>query len=431
MRVALVTNLPPPYRVPIFNRLARHPGLDFHAVFCSAREPNRAWDLPPMEFIHHPLRERYLTVRGRYIHHNPDVLPLLQRLQPDVVITDGFNPTHLYAFGWSRWRQRAHVAMTDGSDQSERSLTLLHQLARRLVFSRSKAFIAASEGGQRLFRAYGVDPARCAYSWLCIDNAAFAPPAGLDRPYDFMFCGRLEAAKDPLFALAVARETARRLGRRVRLLVVGSGSLEGRVRDEARAAIASVELHFHGFASQAELPALYQSARLFLFPTQGDVWGIVANEACAAGLPVLVTPQAGVAGELVVEGRNGHVREADVVEWASCAVRLLTDDGLWRACSRYGLQRVQRYAFDSAAQGIVDACRIATGVDGVAGQTPTVPKRRASAPQNEPPVPSVPPTSPKLPSQAPAAQQVRAHRAVRREPQAARAVRNSAERSSS
>ena len=48
MKVALVTNLPPPYRVPIFNRLARHPALDFHAVFCATREPNRAWDLPPM-----------------------------------------------------------------------------------------------------------------------------------------------------------------------------------------------------------------------------------------------------------------------------------------------------------------------------------------------------------------------------------------------
>ena len=365
MRVALVTNLPPPYRVPIFNRLARQPGLDFHAVFCTAREPNRAWDLPPMEFIHHPLRERYLTVRGRYIHHNPDILPLLQRLQPRIVITDGFNPTHLYAFGWTCWgarrAARAHIAMTDGTDQSERALTLLHQLVRRLVFRRSQAFIAASEGGQRLFRAYGVDPARCTYSWLCIDNAAFAPTTGLARSYDLMFCGRLEPAKDPLFALAVARETARRLRRRVRLLVVGAGSLEARLRDVARACIDLVDLRLHGFASQAELPALYQSARVFLFPTHGDVWGIVANEACAAGLPVLVTPQAGVAGELVIEGRNGHVRERRVDEWANCAVRLLSDEGAWRACSRYGLQRVQRYSFDGAAQGIVEACRMAAG----------------------------------------------------------------------
>jgi glycosyltransferase involved in cell wall biosynthesis len=384
MKVALVTNLPPPYRVPIFNRLARHPALDFHAVFCSAREPNRAWDLPPMAFIHHSLRERYLTVHGRYIHHNPDILPLLQRLQPEVVITDGFNPTHLYAFCWARWRRRshrcAHVAMTDGTDQSERSLTLLHTLARRLVYQRSDAFIAASEGGQRLFRAYGVDLARCTYSWLCIDNAAFAAPAGVARTFDLMFCGRLEPAKDPLFALAVARATARRLQRRVRLLVVGAGSLETGLRDAARASLDTVDMQLHGFASQAELPALYQSTRVFLFPTHGDVWGIVANEACAAGLPVLVTPQAGVAGELVIEGRNGYVRERKVDAWADCALRLLTDDGLWRACSRYGQQRVRRYAFDGAAQGIVDACRIATGATGktLSPATPLLPAEAAA-----------------------------------------------------
>ena len=58
-RIALVTNTPPPYRVPIFNRLARWPGVDFHAVFCSAREPNRQWDLPPMQFERHWLRERF------------------------------------------------------------------------------------------------------------------------------------------------------------------------------------------------------------------------------------------------------------------------------------------------------------------------------------------------------------------------------------
>ncbi len=391
MRVALVTNLPPPYRIPIFNRLAQARDIDFHAVFCAAREPNRAWDLPPMQFIHHTLRERYLTLRGRYIHHNPDVLPLLQRLQPDVVITDGFNPTHLYAFGWTRMGApatakstvRAHIAMTDGTDQSERALSLLHQLVRRYVFARSQAFIAASDGGQRLFRAYGVDPQRCTYSWLCIDNAAFAPSAATTREFDFLFCGRLETAKDPLFALAVARETARRLRRRVRLRVVGAGSLEQPLREAARTtgmnrhsgSAATVEVSFHGFASQAELPALYRSARLFLFPTHGDVWGIVANEACAAGLPVLVTPQAGVAGELVIEGRNGHIRELRVDAWANCAVQLLSDPTRWQAFSLDGLQRVQHYSFDSAAQGIIDACHIA--VDNTA---PASPRPRAVGP---------------------------------------------------
>ena len=360
MRIALITNTPPPYRVPIFEQLARMRGLDFHAVFCARREPNRAWDLPEMAFTHHFLRERFYTVGDRYVHDNPDVIPLLIRLKPDLVITDGFNPTHLYAFIVARVRRWAHVAMTDGTLRSEQSLSLTHRLVRRIVFRRTQAFIAASEGGQKLFRSYDVRPEACFYSWLCVDNRCFLPASIKPRPdYDFIFCGRFEPAKDPLFALAVARDTARRLQRKTRLLFVGSGSLDTMLRAQADKERTFVDTHFYGFARQAELPRLYQSARVFLFPTHGDVWGVVANEACAAGLPVIVSPEAGVAGELVMNDVNGYVRRRDVTLWADAAQQLLTDPKLWRRFSVCSLQRVRRYQFDSATRGIIDACTFA------------------------------------------------------------------------
>lgn len=165
----------------------------------------------------------------------------------------------------------------------------------------------------------------------------------------------MEAAKDPLFALQVASDCARRMGRTMRILFVGSGSLASTLRREAANCV-GVDAHFHGFATQQALPALYQSARLFLFPTHADVWGIVANEACAAGLPVLISPQAGAAGELVVDGRNGYVRDLRVSTWSSCAQALISDATLWRSFSDESLRRVRRYNFDSAARGIVDAC---------------------------------------------------------------------------
>ncbi len=376
MRIALITNTPPPYRIPIFARLASLPGIDFHVVFCARREPNRAWDLPAMAFAHHFLRERFFTVGDRYVHNNPDVVPLLLKLRPEVVITDGFNPTHLYAFITARMRGCAHVAMTDGTWQSEQALSLKHRLVRRLVFHGTRAFIAASEGGQDLFRSYGVKPEACFFSWLCVDNPRFRPDSASARPeYDFIFCGRFEPAKDPLFALAVAHATALRIGRKIRLLMVGSGSLDQPLRAQALLLSDHVDTHFHGFARQDELPRLYQSARVFLFPTQGDVWGVVANEACAAGLPVIVTPEAGVAGELVIDDRNGYVRRRDLTLWADCAQRLLTDAALWQSFSEHSLQRVARYHFDSAAQGVLEACEFALGVT---GKTPVTPQPVAS-----------------------------------------------------
>ena len=361
MRIALVTNIPPPYRIPVFNRLGRWPGIDFHAIFCVEREPNRFWDLPASEFRQHFLRESFLTYRGRYIHHNPDVIPLLFRLNADVIITDGFNPTHLYSYCFARFRNCPHIAMTDGTYVSERSLSGVHRMVRRMVYRGSRSFISASEDGRRLYHSYGIDDSRCFFSSLCVSNEKFQPKPDVIRTFDFIYCSRMEPSKDPLFALEVARKTAKLVQRRTRLLFVGSGSLDAIVREYAEAYTRWVDVRFEGFALQQALPGLYQSAKIFLFPSHADVWGVVANEACASGLPVLVSPHAGVAGELVINGQNGYVRELDANAWADCAKGLLQNAALWQAFSQRSLELVRRYNFDSAATGIVDACRSALG----------------------------------------------------------------------
>ncbi|WP_242489893.1 glycosyltransferase family 4 protein [Noviherbaspirillum cavernae] len=334
--------------------------MDFHVIFCSEREPNRLWDLPPFDFPHTFLRERFVTVRGRYIHHNPDVISHLKRLAPDVVVTDGFNPTHLYAFAYAVMKNRAHAVMTDGTDVSEQSLSRVHKGVRRIVYARSHAFIAASQGGVRLYESYGIPAERCFMSCLCIDNGAYAAPlptAQQDRPFDFIFSGRIEAVKNPLFALEVAAETARRIKRKTSILFAGSGSMEGDVRAVASRQSHLVDTHLHGHAAQGQLPALYGSARLFLFPTLWDPWGVVANEACAAGLPVITTPAAGVAGELVRDSENGFVCTPDVKTWAQRAAMLLTQDHVWRGFSRRSLALVDDYSYDKAAEGLMAACR--------------------------------------------------------------------------
>jgi glycosyltransferase involved in cell wall biosynthesis len=363
-RIAIVTNEPPPYRVPVFEGLSRVPDVALQVIFCSRREPNRQWDLPDMQFDHVFLRERITTVKGRYIHNNPDVVMRLRAFAPDVVVTDQFNPTHLYAFGYAMLRGAAHVPMTDGTWLSEQALSRVHRMARRFVYGRSTAFVSASEGGQKLYESYGIPAERCFKSYLCIDNDAYLrTPELVEKQFDLMFCGRIVPEKGPLFALRVAQETAKKLGRTLRMLFVGAGSEEDRVKAFAALQPNLVEAEFHGFAMQKELPGLYRSSRVFLFPTHADVWGVVANEACAAGLPVIVSPHAGVAGELVVDGDNGFVCELDEQAWAERAALLLSRADLWQSFSRRSLALVREYSFDNAAAGLLDACRFSLSTD--------------------------------------------------------------------
>lgn len=116
-----------------------------------------------------------------------------------------------------------------------------------------------------------------------------------------------------------------------------------------------VDCRFLGYATQAELPKLYADAKIFLFPSEWDPWGVVANEACASGLPVIVSPNAGVAGELVVDRENGFIRELNIEQWAQAAVTLLSDQTLYACFSENCRLRVAEYNFDNSALGITNA----------------------------------------------------------------------------
>ena len=356
VRVAMVTNIPAPYRLPMYELLAATPGIELKVFFCSGREPDRHWDLDQLHVPHVFLRERFFTLgSNRYVHVNVDVWPRLREFAPDVVVTTGFNPTHLIAFVQARASGARHVAMTDGTADSEAKLSAVHRWARRWVYRRSAAFVGASEGSFSLYRQYGVRDSRLFKSHLCANNAAFATAAGVERDVDLLFCGRFAEGKQPLFALEVAAAVARRLGRRLVMLLVGSGELEGAMRQAAERLAPWIDARFPGFARQSELPACYARSKLLLFPTTGDTWGVVANEACAAGVPVIVSPQAGVANDLVRDGVNGRVLPLEVEAWAEAAANLLRDDGMRQRMAVQCLERVGPYNYANAARGLAQA----------------------------------------------------------------------------
>lgn len=104
---------------------------------------------------------------------------------------------------------------------------------------------------------------------------------------------------------------------------------DGPERPAVEAAIArkAVEAHVHlpGFQQYDVLPAYYGAAEAFIHASTTEQWGLVVNEAMAAGLPVGVSRRCGCACELVREGRNGWTFDPFTVEdIASVLTRLHT-----------------------------------------------------------------------------------------------------------
>jgi glycosyltransferase involved in cell wall biosynthesis len=161
--------------------------------------------------------------------------------------------------------------------------------------------------------------------------------------------------------MQVAQQVAIRLGRKVSIDFVGSGQLETKLHSYAAEISDQVDCRFLGYVTQAELPVCYANAKVFLFPSEWDPWGVVANEACAAGLPVIVSPYPGCVTELLVDGFNAFVRDLDIEQWTLAAISLLTNQELYDQYAQNSRTQVANYNYDNSALGMIAAIKQATG----------------------------------------------------------------------
>jgi glycosyltransferase involved in cell wall biosynthesis len=122
----------------------------------------------------------------------------------------------------------------------------------------------------------------------------------------FAYVGRLWTGKGLDYLLDAFAGLVRRHGRNVSLLLAGDGPDEGRLRRRCEEE-GLLNVVFAGFHQRDELPRIYMAADVFVFPTVGDPYGHVVEEAMSCGLPVISTSAAGEIGDRVREGQNGFI----------------------------------------------------------------------------------------------------------------------------
>lgn len=235
--------------------------------------------------------------------------------------------------------------------------------ARRL-FGRAAAVIANSrataERAERLLDSLDVDPSgRVHVVHPGTDPTRFRPHApGADawrRRLDLegrrvlLSVSRLVARKGIDTALeALARIAPARPD--VVHVVAGDGPERPRLEHLSDALGLTDRVRFLGPVAEAELPALYAAADLFVLPIReepGDDevegFGIVFCEAAASGLPVIAGDSGGVA-EAVRDGETALlVPPRDVAATAAALARLLDDEDLHRAMGHAGRHAAETY----------------------------------------------------------------------------------------
>ncbi|MHC1743833.1 MAG: glycosyltransferase [Syntrophobacteraceae bacterium] len=130
------------------------------------------------------------------------------------------------------------------------------------------------------------------------------------------------------------------------LVVVGDGPYRSRMEKNLR----DLPCVFTGTLEGDDLPAVYASCDLFVFPSTTDTFGNVVLEAQASGVPVVVTNLGGPS-ENVIHGKTGWVvSAADPVVFRDAIQKLIRDpEGLTRMgleARRYMEGRSFEKAFD-------------------------------------------------------------------------------------
>jgi glycosyltransferase involved in cell wall biosynthesis len=115
-----------------------------------------------------------------------------------------------------------------------------------------------------------------------------------------------------------------------RLAIIGDGP----ARRDLEREFAGTRTVFTGVLQGEDLASAYASADAFLFPSTTDTLGLAMIEALASGLPI-VAARSGASQEVVNEGENALLYEADSADSLVAAIRrLFSDDAFREALAR-------------------------------------------------------------------------------------------------
>ena len=242
----------------------------------------------------------------------------LSELEPEVVLVPGYYTLPAIAAAlWAKLHRSVSVLMTE-STAYDHPRVAWKEWGKGLLL-RTLFDWAVVGGKEHLAYLEQLDfPSDCtARFYDVVDNELFAQGTdalrrksasdfGLPTEPYFVYVGRFAEEKN-ISRLLESWIAYRREGGTWPLVLVGDGPIAAVLREAVAVSGFGADVYFPGLKSSRALLPYYAFAGCFVLPSTREPWGLVVNEAMAAGLPVLVSDRCGCAVDLVQPGRNGFV----------------------------------------------------------------------------------------------------------------------------
>ncbi|MGK7876198.1 MAG: glycosyltransferase family 4 protein [Xenococcaceae cyanobacterium] len=372
IKVAVLTEIISPYRIPVLNFLATDPRINLQVLFFAETEQRRSWRIPK-EKINFP----YQVLKGFVVSRayqegpiflNPGILGELLKSNYDCLIVFGYHhPTIWVAIAYARIARKRCLIWSESTLRDKRPQNRAKEMFKRFLVRQASGYIAPGKAQVEYLAELGASPDRIWVAPNSVDSGLFAQAAEQLRPQKeqlkqqlgikgdvLLYVGRLLDDKG-IPELLSAFDQIRQEWAPVNLVLVGDGpEREKYVNECCRRGLS--EVMFAGFQEQEALPRYYAIADIFIFPTRSDPWGLVLNEAMLAGLPIICSRAAGAADDLVKPEKNGFLHEpGDVAGIANHICHLLQDNELRKQMGKRSRQIINAYTPKNMANGFREA----------------------------------------------------------------------------
>lgn len=173
----------------------------------------------------------------------------------------------------------------------------------------------------------------------------------------FAFFGKLIHKKNPDLLLRAVPLLPAEVKRRVAVLFVGSGELEGEMKAQAKDLEKSgIPGFFAGFVNQSAIRDFYAASDVVVLPSrrEGETWGLVVNEALQAGCGVVISDAVGCGPEFGNWEGVRIIPQEDPVALAQALEQLA---GLPRKFD-WARTRMASYSTETSAEGLANEIRL-------------------------------------------------------------------------
>lgn len=318
-KVIVVTNIPNPYRIPLFNemwRLCNDRKIEFKVIFGAQNYARRKFvlDMNDCLFPYEILDSQKINFGNleKIVFTYKGLLNALAKEKPDCIIINGFSVGTLRLW-WRSWFTKTTYIIWSGTVKSRGGkFSFLRILQRKMLRRRASAFVAYGQRAKEYLQELGAASEKIFIARNTVDTRFFSEQTDRERlklipdvlRMHFTYVGFIIRKKNLLQLLKAVKILSLQRTDFV-LDLIGDGQDKVYFEDYVKANQLEKVVHFAGFVQKSNLPTWLAKSSCFVFPSNYDIWGLVVNEAMAAALPCISSVNSGVTVDLIEDGKNG------------------------------------------------------------------------------------------------------------------------------